>query len=68
MVEAFTGKPTNSERCELDDFLDNYFNAFKEDGTPFPMAEREKENLKMVFQFYGDRNRRTHLGDRMELP
>ncbi len=70
LVEAFVGKINSVERTPLDDFLDNneYFRQFKDDGSPLELAEREKQNLKMIFQFYGDRKRRTHLGDRMELP
>jgi hypothetical protein len=63
MVEAFVGEPENSQ--QLDQFLDEHFNT---DGLDDNMAEREKQNLKMIFQFYGDKNRRTHLGDRMQLP
>lgn len=66
MVGAFVGKPTEPESSkELDQFLDQHFH---EEGLAPKMAEREKQNLKMIFQFYGDRNRRTHLGDRMQLP
>ena len=64
-VEAFVGKPTDSEPSELDDFLDSYFGN---EGNRPEMAAREKQNMKMIFQFYGDKNRRTHLGDRMQLP
>ncbi len=65
-VEAFVGKPNNVESTqELDEFLEEHFN---EEGLAPNMAEREKQNLKMIFQFYGNRNRRTHLGDRMLLP
>ena len=67
MVEAFVGKPTEPESSQqLDSFLDEYFDA---NGLNDPnLADRQKQNLKMIFQFYGDRNRRTHLGDRMQLP
>ena len=66
MVEAFVGKPTEPDSSKkLDQFLDEHFNV---EGLAPNMAEREKQNLKMIFQFYGDRNRRTHLGDRMQLP
>jgi hypothetical protein len=70
LVEAFVGKPNSAERTPLDEFLDNneYFRQFKDDGSPLELAEREKRNVKMIFQFYGDRKRRTQLGDRMELP
>ncbi|MCP4695609.1 MAG: hypothetical protein GY862_01995 [Gammaproteobacteria bacterium] len=30
--------------------------------------QQEKHGLKLIFQFYGDRRRRTDLEDRMELP
>ena len=64
-VEAFVGKPTDTGLSKLDEFLDDHFG---DDGNRPEIAEIEKQNLKMIFQFYGDRNRRTHLGDRMQLP
>jgi len=66
MVEAFVGKPTEPDSSQqLDSFLDENFDTA---GLDYNIAEREKQNLKIIFQFYGDKKRRTHLGDRMLLP
>jgi len=66
MVEAFVGKPDDVESSKkLDDFLNEHFD---EEGLAPNMGKREKQNLRIIFQFYGDRNRRTHFGDRMHLP
>ena len=66
MVETFVGKPTDSESSQtLDTFLENNFDI---SGLSPLMAEREIQNLKIIFQFYGDKNLRTHLGDRIDLP
>ncbi|SEH05751.1 tubulin-like doman-containing protein [Candidatus Venteria ishoeyi] len=65
VVEAFVGKPENTECLPVDDFLDKHFQGT---GLNSAIADQEKKNLKMLFQFYGDRDRRTQLADRMELP
>ena len=67
MVQTFVGKPENKARVELDDFLDSE-DFFRTGGLQPRVVEQEKKNLKMIFQFYGNRKRRTHIGDRMELP
>ena len=59
MVQDFVGHPSEQDSEQLDNFLEKHSNT---------VSEREKQNLKMIFQFYGDKNRRTHLGDRNDLP
>jgi hypothetical protein len=54
----------------LDEFLDKHFGDSNINGT-HPSSEiqqLEKQALKRIFQFYGNRKRRTILEDRMELP
>jgi len=60
---------------ELDKFLDEQFGDSSTEVKPnndsrsgIELENQEKQGLKLIFQFYGNKKRRTVLDDRMELP